>query len=154
MREEDLEECLPAEIKVDKRKLAAILTKKEISSAYGYVSYVAEHRAVNSNLAAALMSQNMIAAYKGQLENEKKSIVQQLYNAGILLQKYVDSALATSVVQYQLNDAVLPHILFFLYAGAGLDIAEKYRAAAKDYAAKYPEAVAELPESYRRLLCS
>lgn len=144
---QELKDLIPVKVKLS--QLKDKLNDAGVQSAYGFVTYAMEHRKPDQYPAAAFQDTDLIRRFVDQTKNEENSLAQHLYNAGLLLSKLVENDIAMSVVQFQLESAVMPHVLYFLYASAGLNIAEKYKADAIEYKKRYPTAVDKLPESCR-----
>lgn len=91
-----------------------------------------------------------VADYAKAAEKEKQSLPQLIVNAGTIFLRLSEGSLESDRTIEILGDMCEPYALYFLFAGVGLPC-DKYRAAAKEYAAMFPDAVRALPEPYKKL---
>lgn len=91
-----------------------------------------------------------VADYAKAAEKEKQSLPQRIVNAGTIFLHLSEGSLESDRTIEKLGTMCEPYALYFLFAGVGLPC-DKYRAAAKEYAAMFPDAVRALPEPYKKL---
>lgn len=88
-----------------------------------------------------------VKQYAAALAKEKQSLPQSIVNAGNIFLNVSEGALTGDRSIQLLEDMCEKHVIYFLFAGAGLPC-DRYRKAAIEYAGMYPEAVLALPEPY------